>query len=526
MNEDGYAFKKQWQYLILSTFTLNVLLAIMPYHASPMAIQEPQALRKRINFIAKGKQRTPNPPGWEAYDGSIYTKERGYGWLTDLSERGWDRGDNGEIILPDGTRASPRTLSRLELANWQGTHQESRLLVFRVDLPDGWYRITCTSVDPFTPLPQADPRYNLEGKRSIKFRAHDVIFAGATYGEPLKVEATQLVEGTGIVEVTEGHLRIVVGDPAYAGWTWSYRGPWHRGWGMWFGENNLQRYAESWYQKLTRTVDPGYHNLRFNALEIERVAAPTKRSPILFRDFFNRDDSSDVNSGLTKATHWLRVKLHPVYPGRISSELHKTSLKLTGPHKGTSVVGFVQQKTSPERGTILYSTRVSLFTGAGSQQHSGVQEAGLLILSGPDEMTEFNATFIGVAYDRSRLDTPGWVRYRVGNGRDGYRTNSEVPDTKFPFKVTAGEYEVIVVHDIGSNTLTQIRINGEDITGYWPPSDRQQRVSQGVFGIRALMDAHGSGVRLQQYYWCYRVEDAASRDYMTSAGINLGSTMR
>jgi hypothetical protein len=83
----------------------------------------------------------------------------------------------------------------------------------------------------------------------------------------------------------------------------------------------------------------------------------------------------------------------------------------------------------------------------------------------------------------------------------------EIPDTKLPFKVTEGEYEIIAAHDLASNTLTQIRINGEDITGYVPHTDRQQRVAQGVFGLRILMDAHGSGVRLQQFYWYYRVED-------------------
>ena len=507
MNERGYTLKKPWQHLskrALGAFCLYVMLALMPYHASAMTVQEPQPVHKRINFIAVGNQRTSNPPGWEVYDGSVYTKERGYGWLTDLSGNSWDRGENGEIILPDGTRTSPRSLGRVELANWQGTHQESRLLVFRVDLPDGWYRITCTSVDPgIADLP-------LVNQRSIKFRAHDVVFAGAAYGEPLKIEGgNRLVEGAGIVEVTEGHLRIVMGDPAYGGWTWSYRGPWYRAWDAWFGRGNLQRYAESWYQKLTRIVDPGYHNLRFNSLEIEQVAAPAKRAPILFRDFFNRDDSPDVNSGLTEANHWVRVKLHPIYPDRISSELHKTSLKLIGPKNGTSVVGFVQQKPSPQRGTILYATRVSLFTGAGSQRHSGIQEAGLLILGGPDKITEFNATSVGVAYDKSRLETAGWARYRVGNGRDGYRTNLEIPDTQLPFKVTEGEYEIIVAHDLDSNTLTQIRINGEDITSYLPPSDRQQRVAHGVFGIRVLMDAHDSGVRLQQFYWYYRVEDTS-----------------
>lgn len=182
-------------------------------------------------------------------------------------------------------------MGRLELSTWQGTHQENRPLVFRIDLPDGWYRVTCTSVDPIHgPLPLVD-------QRSIKFRAHDVIFAGPSYGAPLKIEGSRLVEGSAIVEVTEGHLRLVVGDPAYGGWTWSYQGPWYRGWSEWFGRLNHQRYAEIWYQKLTRTVDPGYHSLRLNSLEIQRLVAPAQQTSLLFRDFFNRDDSSDLNMG-------------------------------------------------------------------------------------------------------------------------------------------------------------------------------------------------------------------------------------
>jgi hypothetical protein len=128
-------------------------------------------------------------------------------------------------------------------------------------------------------------------------------------------------------------------------------------------------------------------------------------------------------------------------------------------------------------------------------------------LSTPAEAMEFTSTFLGVAYDTSRRETPGWVKYRVGNGRDGYRTNSEIPDTALPFKVTEGEYELVVEHDVGDNTLSRIQLNGVDITGHWAPLDRRQRISQGWFGIRAVMDAHGSGVRLQQFYWYYRVED-------------------
>ncbi len=472
---------------------------------SLMAAPDPTPLRKRINLIAAAQPRTPNPPGWEAYDGSVYTEARGYGWLTNLPIRGRDRGERGAIVLFDGTRTSPQSMGRLELSTWQGTHQENRPLVFRIDLPDGWYRITCTSVDPINgSLPLVD-------QRSIKFRAHDVIFAGPSYGAPLKIEGNRLVEGSAIVEVTEGHLRLVVGDPAYGGWTWSYQGPWYRGWSEWFGRLNHQRYAEIWYQKLTRTVDPGYHSLRLNSLEIKRLAAPAQQTSLLFRDFFNRDDSSDLNIGLPASHHWSRVELHPAYRDRISSELYKTAVKLTGPVKGRGVIALVQKAASPQGGTIRYSTRVSLYTGAGSQLHSGIQEAGLLILGDLDQPTEFNSTFIGVAYDSSRRETPGWVRYRVGNGKEGYRTNSEIPDTLLPFKITEGEYQIIAEHDIGSSMLKQIRINGIDMTDKWPQADRRQPVSRGLYGLRALMDAHRSGVRLQQFYWYYRAEDVSSR---------------
>ena len=105
-------------------------------------------MQKKINFVFKGNRQTVNPAGWEEYDGSIYRPERGYGWLTDLSTDGRDRGAEATITLGDGTKTSPADLGRLELANWQGTHQENQLLVFRIDLPDGWYQISCTSVEP------------------------------------------------------------------------------------------------------------------------------------------------------------------------------------------------------------------------------------------------------------------------------------------------------------------------------------------------------------------------------------------
>jgi hypothetical protein len=404
------------------------------------------------------------------------------------------------MILLDGTRASPRALGRLELANWQGTHRENHPLVFRINLPNAWYRVTCTSVHPDNaPLPLVD-------QRSIKFRAHDVVFVGPPYGAPLKIEGNRLVEGTGLVEVTEGHLRIVMGDPAYGGWTWSYTGPWYRGWNSWFGKRGNQRYAESWYQKLTRIVDPGFHHLRFNSLEIERVSAPPTRSSLVFRDFFNRDDSPDVNAGVAEAYWWSEFPLHPDFPDHTRAELYKTSIKLTSPKQDPSVVGLLQQILSPAEGMIRYSTRVSLFTGEGSWIHSGVQEAGILLLVEPSRPDEFHATFVGVAFDSTRPETKGWLKYRVGDGKAGYRTNLEVPDTALPIKITEGEFEIIVVHDGVKNVLRQIRVNGVDVTDYFSLDDRVQRISSGLFGIRSAMQNTTSKGQLQQFYWYYRVE--------------------
>ena len=483
---------------------VTLLGAPVPAHAEAAQLSTAhgqELLRKKINFISTyDKKRTPNPAGWEVYDGSVYTQERGYGWVAQPSDfHASDRGQDTPIRLPGGVMTSPRGLGRLELANWQGIHQENRMLVFRIDLPSGWYRVMCASTG-FQILPVVD-------QRSFKCRAHNAVFAGPSYGAPLKVGGMDLIEGSDIVEVTNGHLRIVVGDPAYGGWTWSYKGPWYRGWDMWWGKWGGHRYAETWRQKLMRVVDPGFHTLRLNSVEIERVATPAQQSWVFFRDFFDRDDSSDINAGLAEADHWIRMPLQPSDSNGLSFELYSTSLKLVGPKRGKGVIGLVQQQPSPAKGIVRYSTRVSLYTGEGSKIHSGIQEAGLLILGELTGITEMNSTFVGIAYDRSRTETPGWVRYRVGNGRDGYRTNAEIPDMVLPFSITEGEYEVIVEHDVANNTLSRIQINGVDITGHWSPDDRQQRIPRGWFGIRALMDAYGSGVRLRQFYWYYRVED-------------------
>ena len=282
-------------------------------------------------------QQTPTPPGWESYDGSVYTPERGYGWLTSLQGHGRDRGTQGIVLLADGTRTSPYNLRRPELANFQGIHGENQLLVFRIDLEDGWYRVSCASVDP--DLTRHKP---LVDQRSFKCRAHDVVFAGSQYGAPLVVGGRQLVEGSGVVEVTDGHLRIVVGDPAYTGWTWTYPGRWYTELKHWWRVE--YNYSNGWYQWLSRTVDPGFHTLNLNSLEVRPVSAPEGQHALVFRDFFNRDDSLDVSSGVASAERWLQVKLHPRLP-ELRTELYKTSIKFSAPREGRGVGGFLQQQS-------------------------------------------------------------------------------------------------------------------------------------------------------------------------------------
>jgi len=468
-------------------------------HESGLEVRHARPMHKKINMVFnRGESRTLNPEGWEEYEGSAYNADRGYGWLAGLGLEGSDHGPNARIMLADGTQSSPQGLGRLELANSQGRHPDNLPLVFRIDLPDGWYRVSCTSVAPgIRPLPLGD-------QRTFKCRAHDVVFAGGDVGAPLVVTGDQLVEGTGRVEVTDGHLRVVVGDPAYGGWTWAYRGPWYRGWGSWWRWKH--KFANGWYQKLTRTADPGFHSSRLNSLEIERVEPPPTRSSLFFRDFFNRDDSSDVNSGVPAAEHWDAIWLDPSRPGNVRTDLYKTSIRIASPKNVSSTVGLIQPKVSPPSGVVRYSTRVSLFTGAGSRVHGGFQEAGLLILAEPEGPTEFTSAFIGVAFDSGRTETPGWIKYRVGNGSDGYRTDIEIPDTSLSFKVREGEYEILVDHDVENNLLKQVRVNGVDMTTFLSLPSRKQRISRGFFGIRASMDAQGSGVNLQQFYWYYRVE--------------------
>jgi hypothetical protein len=455
--------------------------------------------QKRINFVSKTENPTSNPANWEAYDGSPYTQERGYGWFPKPTEfLSSDGGPDGLINLPGNVVTSSRSLGRPELANFHATDSP---VIFRIDLSNGWYRVSCASV-AHSVLPVVD-------ERSFKCRSHDAIFAGPSYGTPLKIRGRDLVEGSNVVEVTDKHLRIVVGDPAYGGWTWAYKGAWYRGWTTWWAKWGAHRYADNWYQKLTRVIDPAFHMLRLNSLEIHRVAAPKKRPALIFRDFFNRDDNPDINFKVAEANQWLKVRFSPTDTESIVSELYRTSLKLTGPRTGNGSVGVIQKVMSPQAGTIRYSTRVSLFTGAGSKVHSGFQEAGLLILGDPNGVTEFSSTFVGIAIDRNRTATPGFVKYRVGSGKTGYKVHKEIPDTLLPFQVREGEHEIVVDHDVKNNVLKRIRINGRDLTAMFSVNERQQRLDRGFFGIRAFIDPLESGVRLQQFYWYYRVEDIA-----------------
>jgi len=464
------------------------------------SLRRPAPIAYRLNLIDVKRRRTADPPGWTAYDGSPYTRERGYGWLTDLRGQGWDGGGTGVMILPDGTTASPVALDRLELASWQGTHQENLPIVFRLDLPDGWYKVTCTSVDPDNaPLPLVD-------QRSLKVRAHDVVFAGAADGAPLKVEGNRFIEGSGLVEVTEGHLRLVVGDPAYGGWTWRYDGPWYRGWTTWFGRRGTSRYATGWYQKIARVVDPGFHSLRLNSLVVDPAPAPPDATTLIFRDFMNRDDQPDINAGLPGTAQWVQVRPPGASPQAPRVDLSTTAMRVANISQGRETVSMIQEKFSPSTGIIRYSTRVTLFTGEGSAIHRGAQEAGLLILGEGPQVTDSTSTFLGIALDAEAPDTFGQVILRVGNGRESFLTDLKISARHLPFNIAEGEYALSVDHDVGRNVLQRIHLNGVDLTPFFPPASLRQRLSRGVFGVRSRLDPRRSGSPLRQFYWYYRVE--------------------
>ena len=98
------------------------------------------------------------------------------------------------------------------------------------------------------------------------------------------------------------------------------------------------------------------------------------------------------------------------------------------------------------------------------------------------------------------------LRAACGNGRDGYRTETEIADTALPFKIIEGEYDIIVDHDLAKNALTRVKVNGVDVAERWSLEHRRQKVSRGRFGIRSAIHNTNPLVNLQQFYWYYRVE--------------------
>jgi len=194
----------------------------------------------------------------------------------------------------------------------------------------------------------------------------------------------------------------------------------------------------------------------------------------------------------------------------LQHDLFHTAIRLIGPTRGQGNLALTQRAQSPATGTIRYATRVSLFTGEGSHIHRGSQEAGLLILADPAEPSDASSVFVGIAFEAGHPETPGWMKLRVGDGMDGFRTQLDIPDTLLPFRVTAGEYEIIIEHALEENRLTRVCVNGTDVTDLIPPARRTPPRAQGAFGIRARMDAQDSGVRLQQFYWYYRVEEISN----------------
>jgi hypothetical protein len=315
-----------------------------------------------------------------------------------------------------------------------------------------------------------------------------------------------LVEGTDVVEVTGGHLRIVVGDPAYAGWTWRHPGAWYEDWWSWVGRWGGQRYAESWRQKLTRTVDPGFHSLRLNSVAIEPVPAPPSPGAIVFRDVFDRDDGPDINHGMLKTLHWRQVDLDEG-GSSVRASIDKTTPALTGT-ASRSTVAFVQMAASPGRGVVRYSTRVSVFTGEGSRAGSGHQEAGLVLLGDSDTLTDSRLTFVGVTVGGP---DGGGFTVRAGGGERGPHADLTVRPPLLPFRVAAGDHEIVVDHDIDQRLITRIAVNGLDVTSLVPAPVRRSRLGRGRFGLRARLDPGRSGVALGQYYSFLHVECRSPR---------------
>jgi hypothetical protein len=77
---------------------------------------------------------------------------------------------------------------------------------------------------------------------------------------------------------------------------------------------------------------------------------------------------------------------------------------------------------------------------------------------------------------------------------------------RLPLPFGAGEYELVVDHDVDGGTLTRIALNGVDVTGLVPADVRRRPVTRGRFGLRSAMDPGPSGAVLRQCYWALTVE--------------------
>jgi hypothetical protein len=125
--------------------------------------------------------------------------------------------------------------------------------------------------------------------------------------------------------------------------------------------------------------------------------------------------------GIVGAHRWLKVQLHPGTPSLIRADLYQTSLRLTAPQSGGSVLALFQPKPCPPGGIIRYATRVSLSARVGSCTNSGAHEAGIALLVDPSRLHEFSTTFVGVAFDsnRSHQHDRANGRRRAECGADG-----------------------------------------------------------------------------------------------------------
>lgn len=443
---------------------------------------------QRINFVPSGTGRTPNPPGWIAYDGAPYHPDRGFGWLEDVRGQARDRGVDAPIVLANGQITTPAKLRRPELATMHSLHGENRLRVFRIDLPNGWYRVTCSSVDPGGPLP-------LVNQRSFKCRSGDVVFAGPAYGSPLAVKGNALVEGAGIVEVRHNHLRIVIGDPAYGEWTWQHHGPWYTGWRQWLKKGHL--YANGWLQKITRRVDPGYHSLRLNALQIEPSAQPPASSRVVFSETFQRDDGKDVNDGVAAEDRWIVADTE----NRLVAEIYRSTLRIQPQGQGEGRLIMVRSLPLRLPGSIEVSMRVSLFMGTGSHKPTGSQEAGLVLLSSNYDQPGSTGTLLSIGYATDETDPSrfqGYMRMIIRKD-DGAAIQMKIGDRQLPLTIQEGEYGLALTYRTSDGLLQSIKINDNEMLAYLPASN-VRLVLPRVVGIQAIMKQEGEAL-LSQYYW-------------------------